>query len=58
MIGQLKMSTIQSEYSHRPKIGRDFFSELGLLLTQTKPVLNVDQKQCLIKKQMSLDFPG
>ena len=29
---------------HRPLIGRGFFSQLGLSLTQNKQVLNVDKK--------------
>ena len=41
------------EDGHRPKIGRDLFSELGLSPTQTKQVPNVDQNQCLIKKQIA-----
>ena len=39
------------EDGHRPMIGRDLFSQLGLSLTQTKQVSNIDQNQCLIKKQ-------
>ena len=46
------------EDDHRPIICRDFFSLLGLSLTQTKRVSNVDQYQCLIKKQIAFDFPG
>ena len=45
------------EGGHRRIIGRDLFSQLGLSLTQTKPASNVDQNQCLIKKQIALDFP-
>ena len=45
------------EDGHRPIIGRDLFSQLGLSLTQTKQVSNVDQYQCLIKKQIAFDFP-
>ena len=36
---------------HRPIIGRDLFSQLGLSPTQTKQVSNVDQNQCLIGKK-------
>ena len=46
------------EDGHRPIIGRDLFSQLGLSLTQTKQVSNVDQNQCFIKKQIAFDFPG
>ena len=49
------------EDSLRPVIGRDLFpqrSHNGLFLTQTKQVANVDQNQCLIKKQIAFDFPG
>ena len=46
------------EDGHRPIIGRDLFPQLGLLLTQTKQVANVNQNQCLIKKQVAFDFPG
>ena len=42
----------------RPIIGRDPFSQVGLSLTQVKLVSNVDQTQCLIKKQIAFDFPG
>ena len=43
---------------HRPIIGRDLFSQLRLSLTQIKQISNVDQNQCLIKKQTAFDFPG
>ena len=43
---------------HRPIIGRDLLTQLGLSLTQTKQVAFVDQNQCLIKKQIAFDFPG
>ena len=43
---------------HRPIVGRDLFPQLRLSLTQTKQVLNINQNQCLIKKQKALDFPG
>ena len=46
------------EDGHRPRIRRDLFPQIGLLLTQTKQVANVDQNQCLIKKQIVFDFPG
>ena len=46
------------EYGHRPIIGRYLFPQLGLSLTQTKQVSNVDQNQCFIKKQIAFDFPG
>ena len=46
------------EDGNRPIIGLDLFPQLGLLLTQTKQVANVDQNQCLIKKQIAFDFPG
>ena len=42
---------------HRPIIGRDLFPKLGFSLTQKK-VANVDQNQCLIKKETAFDFPG
>ena len=35
---------------HRPIIGRDLFPQIGLPLTQTKQVANVDQNRCLINK--------
>ena len=43
---------------HRPIIGRDLFPKLGFSLTQSKQVANVDQNQCLIKKQIAFHFPG
>ena len=46
------------EDSHSPIIGRDLFPKLGFSITQTKQVANVDQNQCLIRKQIALDFPG
>ena len=46
------------EHGHRPIIGRDLFSKLGFSLTQLKQVANIDQNQCLIKKQIAFDFPG
>ena len=46
------------EDDHRQKIGRDLFSQLGLSLTQTKRVSNIDQNQCLIEKQIAFNFPG
>ena len=46
------------EDGHRPNIGRDSFQQIGLSLMQTKQLLDVDQNQCLIKKQIALDFPG
>ena len=46
------------EGGHRPIIGRDLFSQLRLSPTQTIQVSNVDQNQCLIKKQFAFDFPG
>ena len=46
------------EDGHRPIIGRNLFSQLGLSLTQNKRFLNIDQNQCLIKKQIPFDFPG
>ena len=42
---------------HRPIIGRDLISKLGFSLTQLKQVANIDQNQCLIKKQIAFDFP-
>ena len=42
----------------RPIIGRDLFSKLGFSLKQLKQVANIDQNQCLIKKQIAFDFPG
>ena len=46
------------EDGHRPIIVRDLFSKLGFSLTQLKQVSNIDQNQCLIKKQIAFDFPG
>ena len=46
------------EDGHRPIIRRDLFPQLGLSLTQTKQVANINQNQCLIKKQIAFDFPG
>ena len=43
---------------HRPIIGGDLFLKLGFSLAQLKQVANVDQNQCLIKKQIAFDFPG
>ena len=45
------------EDGHRPIIGRDLFSKLGFSLTQLKQVANIDQNQCLVKKQIAFDFP-
>ena len=45
------------EDGHRPIIGRDLFPKLGFSLTQLKQVANIDQNQCLIKKQIAFDFP-
>ena len=45
------------EDGHRPIIGRDLFPKLGFSLTQLKQVANIDQNQCLIKKQIAIDFP-
>ena len=45
------------EDGHRPIIGRHLFPKLGLSLTQLKQVANIDQNQCLIKKQIAFDFP-
>ena len=46
------------EDDHRPIIGRDIFSKLGFSLTELKQVANIDQNQCLIKRQIAYDFPG
>ena len=46
------------EDGHRPIIGRDLFPKLGISLTQLKQIKNVDQNQCLIKKQIAFGFPG
>ena len=46
------------EDGHRPIIGRDPFSKLGFSLTQLKQFANINQNQCLIKKQIAFDFPG
>ena len=46
------------EDCHRPIIGRDLFSKLGFSLTQLKQVANIDQNQCLIRKQIAFDLPG
>ena len=46
------------EDSHRPIIGRDVFSQLGLSLIQTKQFSIVEQNQCLIEKQVAFNFPG
>ena len=46
------------EDGHRQIIGRDLFPQFGVFLTKTKQVLKVDENQCLIKKQIALDFPG
>ena len=58
----MQMSRLQTfigrEDGHRPIIGRDLFSQLGLSLTKTTQVSNVDQNQCLMKKQIAFDFPG
>ena len=46
------------EDGHRPITGRDLFSKLGFSLTQLQQVANIDQNQCLIKKQIAFDFQG
>ena len=46
------------EEGHRPIIGRDLFPKLCFSITQFKQIANVDQNQCLIKKQIAFDFPG
>ena len=38
------------EDGHRPIIGRDLCPQLGLSLTQTKQISNVDQNQCSTKQ--------
>ena len=43
---------------HRPIVGRDLFSKLGFSLSQLKQVANINQNQCLIKKQIAFHFPG
>ena len=45
------------EDGHRPIIGRNLLPKLGFSLTQLKQVANIDQNQCLIKKQIAFDFP-
>ena len=46
------------EDGHRPIIGRDLFPQIGFSLTQSKQVLNFETNQCIIKKQVAVDFPG
>ena len=46
------------EDGHRPTIGRILIPQLGISPKQTKQISNVDQNQCLIKKQIAFDFPG
>ena len=46
------------EDGHRPIIDRNLFPQFGFSLMQSKQVLNITQNQCLIKKQIALDFPG
>ena len=46
------------EDGHRPINGRDLFPQLGLSITQSKQILNIEQNQCLIMKQIALYFPG
>ena len=46
------------ENDHRPIIGRILFAQFGFSLTQSKQVQNINPNQCLIKKQIALDFPG
>ena len=45
------------EDGHRPIIGRDLFPKLGFSVIQLKQVVNIDQNQCPIKRQISFDFP-
>ena len=45
------------EDGHRHIIGRDIFPKLGFSLAKLKQIANVDQNQCLIKKQIAFDFP-
>ena len=45
------------EDGHRTINGRHLFSKLGFSLTQLKQVANINQNQCLIKKQIAFDFP-
>ena len=45
------------EDGHRPIIDRNLFPQFGFSLMQSKQVLNITQNQCLIKKQIALDFP-
>ena len=54
----VNVNTKVVEDGHRSIVARDLFPQLGLSLTQTKQVSNVDQNQCLIKKQIAFDFPG
>ena len=53
-----KVNITVVEDGHRPITDRHLFPQLGLSLKQSKQVSNVDQNQCLIKKQIALDFPG
>ena len=52
------VNVIVVEDGHRPIFGRDLFAQLGLSLTQTKQVSNVDQNQHSIKKQIAFNFPS
>ena len=54
----LNVNDTVGEDGHRPIIGRDIFSQLGLTLTQTKQVSNVDQNQSLKKRQIAFVFLG
>ena len=46
------------EDDHRPIMGRNLFPQLGRSLTQSKQLTDINQNQCLIRKQITLDFPG
>ena len=46
------------EDGHIPIIFRYSFPQLVFSPTQSKQVLNINQKQGLINKQIALDFPG
>ena len=46
-----------AEDGHRPILARDLFPQLGLSLTQSIHVLNIDQNQCPIKQRIVFLHP-
>ena len=55
LANNVKVSVVEN--GHRSIIERDLFPQLGLSIIYSKQVLNTNQNQSPIKKQIALDFP-